>query len=65
MTPLPGVPDFADVPLGDAPPADPERWRQAVTEHARSESQAAALAAEAARAQQTAAVLDAATEETT
>src|SRR5580658_6095029 len=34
MTPLPGVPDFADVPLGDAPPAARERWRQAVTEQA-------------------------------
>jgi len=34
MTPPPGVPNFADVPLGDAPRADGERWRQAVTEQA-------------------------------
>ena len=34
MTPPPGVPDFADVPLGDAPPADGERWWQAITEQA-------------------------------
>jgi methylmalonyl-CoA mutase len=34
MTPPPGVPNFADVPLGDAPPADGERWWQAMTEQA-------------------------------
>ena len=34
MTPPPGVPDFADVPLGDAPLADGERWWQAITEQA-------------------------------
>jgi len=34
MTPPPGVPNFADVPLGDAPLADGERWWQAVTEQA-------------------------------
>jgi methylmalonyl-CoA mutase len=34
MTPPPGVPNFADVPLGDAPLADSERWRQAMTEQA-------------------------------
>jgi methylmalonyl-CoA mutase len=36
MTRLPGVPDFADIPLGDVPlaAADGERWRQAVTEQA-------------------------------
>ena len=39
MTPPPGVPDFADIPLGDAPlaAADAERWWQAVTEQAVSE----------------------------
>jgi methylmalonyl-CoA mutase len=34
MTAAPGVPNFADVPLGDAPPADGERWWQAATEQA-------------------------------
>jgi methylmalonyl-CoA mutase len=35
MTPPPGVPNFADVPLGSAPAAaDGERWWQAVTEQA-------------------------------
>jgi methylmalonyl-CoA mutase len=37
MTPAPGVPNFADIPLGDAPPADGERWRQAVNQQAGTE----------------------------
>jgi methylmalonyl-CoA mutase len=37
MTPAPRVPNFADIPLGDAPPADGERWRQAVNQQAGTE----------------------------
>jgi methylmalonyl-CoA mutase len=37
MTPPNGVPDFAGIPLADAPPADGKRWWQAINEQAANE----------------------------